>query len=75
MAGAGCPRCGGDTFSISVSLSATGDVSGSGTKITCKACGHLLTMEEFKRTQGESKPAEKPVKKAPAKKAAKKTGD
>jgi len=61
MAGAGCPRCGGDTFSISISLSATGDVSGSGTKITCKACGHLLTMEEFKRTQGESKPAEKPA--------------
>ena len=61
MAGTGCPRCGGDTFSISISLSPSGDVSGGGTKITCKACGHLLSMDEFKRTQAESKPAEKPA--------------
>src|SRR3990170_7286664 len=62
MAGTGCPRCGGDTFNIRISLTPSGGVSGGGdTEITCKACGHRLSLEEFKRTQGESKPAEKPA--------------
>jgi len=60
MAGTGCPRCGGDTFNIRISLTPSGGVGGDGTEITCKACGHRLSLEEFKRTQGESKPAEKP---------------
>lgn len=60
MAGTGCPRCGGDTFSIRISLTPSGGVGG-GTEITCKACGYRLSVEELKRAQGESKPAEKPA--------------